>query len=89
MKNTILRRASIFEFLHSQGQNQTSTGDASKSAKANSGRRILLVVEHGYPIVVDGHFKTEFIDEIAAMKVATELLTKYPKLKIEIYDAST
>ena len=43
----------------------------------------------GYAILVDGHFKTEFAEEGAARKAATELLAKYPMLKIEIYDASS
>ena len=42
----------------------------------------------GYALVVDGHFKTEFGEEKAAKKAATELLAKYPMLRIEIYDAS-
>jgi hypothetical protein len=41
----------------------------------------------GYALVVDGHFKTQFVEEGAAKKVATELLGKYPMLQVEIYDA--
>jgi hypothetical protein len=33
--------------------------------------------------------RTEFAEEKAAKKVATELLAKYPMLKIEIYEASS
>jgi hypothetical protein len=33
--------------------------------------------------------KTEFAEERAARKAATELLAKYPMLKIEICDASS
>ena len=43
----------------------------------------------GYALVVDGHFKTQFVEEGAAKKVATELLAKYPMLQVEIYDASS
>ena len=43
----------------------------------------------GYALVVDGHFKTQFVEEGAAKKVATELLGKYPMLQVEIYDASS
>jgi hypothetical protein len=32
LKNIILRRVSIFEFLHSQGQKATSAGDWARSA---------------------------------------------------------
>jgi hypothetical protein len=41
----------------------------------------------GYAIVVDGHFKTQFSDESAAKKAASELQSNYPMLQIEIYDA--
>jgi len=43
----------------------------------------------GYAIVVDGHFKTQFSEEIAAKKAAKELLANYPMLQVQIYDAST
>jgi hypothetical protein len=43
----------------------------------------------GYAMVVDGHFKAEFVDEVSAMKDAAELLKKFPMLKIEVYDASS
>ena len=43
----------------------------------------------GYALVVDGHFKTQFVEEGAAKKVATELLAKYPMLQVAIYDASS
>jgi hypothetical protein len=43
----------------------------------------------GYALVVDGHFKTKFVEEGAAKKVATELLARYPMLQVEIYDASS
>ena len=42
----------------------------------------------GYAIVVDGHFKTQFSEEGAAKKAAEELLSNYPMLQIEIYDAT-
>ena len=43
----------------------------------------------GYALVVDGHFKTQFVEEGAAKKAATELLAKYPMLQVEIYDAAS
>ena len=43
----------------------------------------------GYALVVDGHFKTQFVEEGTAKKVATELLARYPMLQVEIYDASS
>ena len=52
-------------------------------------QRADLAPSTGYALVVDGHFKTEFGEEKAAKKAATELLAKYPMLRIEIYDASS
>ena len=43
----------------------------------------------GYALVVDGHFKTQFVKEGTAKKVATELLARYPMLQVEIYEASS
>ncbi len=45
--------------------------------------------EGGFALVVDGHFKTQFESDAAAQKFAKELLTNYPMLHVEIYDAST
>ena len=52
-------------------------------------RRADLAPSSGYAIIVDGHFKSEFGEEKAAKKAATELLAKYPMLRIEIYCASS
>ena len=43
----------------------------------------------GYALVVDGHFKQQFVEEGAAKKAATELLANFPMLQVEIYDASS
>ena len=43
---------------------------------------------NGYAIVVDGHFKTQFSEEDAAKKAATELLANFPMLQVEIYDGA-
>src|SRR5258708_8983034 len=45
--------------------------------------------EGGFALVVDGHFKTQFESDAAAQKFAKELLTNYPMLHVEIYDAAT
>ena len=50
-------------------------------------QRADIAPEAGYAMVVDGHFKTHFLEESAAKKVATELLARYPMLQVEIYDA--
>ena len=39
-------------------------------------RRADIAPSTGYAIVVDGHFKTELVEERAARKAATELLAK-------------
>jgi hypothetical protein len=41
----------------------------------------------GFTIVVDGHYKTEFAEEVAASTAARALLVKFPMLKVEIFDA--
>ena len=52
-------------------------------------QRADLVPTTGYALIVDGHFKTEFVEEKAAKKAVTELLVRYPMLEVEIYDASS
>jgi hypothetical protein len=44
---------------------------------------------NGYAMVVDGHFKAQFAEEVSAKRDAAELSAKYPMPKIEIYDASS
>jgi hypothetical protein len=60
-----------------------------ESAPPRQVQRADLAPATGYAIIVDGRFKTEFAEEKAAKKAATELLAKYPMLKIEIYEASS
>jgi hypothetical protein len=43
----------------------------------------------GYAMIVDGRFQTQFEEQAAAKKAATELLATFPMLQIEIYDASS
>ena len=52
-------------------------------------QRADIAPSDGYALVVDGHFKTQFAEDKAAKKAATELLAKYPMLQVEIYDASS
>jgi hypothetical protein len=42
----------------------------------------------GYAMVVEGHFKTQFSEANAAKNAAAELLSHFPKLQIEIYNAT-
>jgi hypothetical protein len=50
-------------------------------------QRADIAPENGYAMVVDGHFKTQFAEKSLATKAATELLSRYPMLQVEIYDA--
>jgi hypothetical protein len=43
----------------------------------------------GFVVVVDGHFKSEFNTAEAAEASGRKLLSTYPMLQIEIYDAAT
>ncbi|ETR76231.1 hypothetical protein X566_16825 [Afipia sp. P52-10] len=50
-------------------------------------QRADLPPTEGYTLLVDGHFKNGFEDPEMARAAATKLLSKFPKLRIEIYDA--
>jgi hypothetical protein len=52
-------------------------------------QRADIAPSDGSALVADGHFKTQFVEEGTAKKVATELLARYPMLQVEIYDASS
>jgi len=51
-------------------------------------QRADIAPANGYAMVVDGHFKTQFSEDDAAKKAATELLANFPMLQVEIYDAA-
>ena len=51
-------------------------------------QRADVAPDEGFTLVVDGRFKTHFEDRAAAEVAATELLSRYKMLKIEIYDAA-
>jgi hypothetical protein len=52
-------------------------------------QRADIIPTVGFALVVDGIFKKEFETDPAAQKAAKELLTKYPMLRVETYDASS
>jgi hypothetical protein len=52
-------------------------------------QRADIAPSYGYALVVDNHFKTQFAEQEAAKKAALDLLTKYPMLQVEVYDASS
>ena len=51
-------------------------------------QRADIVPTNGYAMIVDGHFKTQFSEESAAVNAAKELLANFPMLQIEIYNAT-
>jgi hypothetical protein len=61
-----------------------SQGRATAAEKYPAGD---IAPENGCAMVVDGHFKTQFSEKSLATKTATELLSRYPMLQVEIYDA--
>jgi hypothetical protein len=42
----------------------------------------------GFTLLVDGHFKNQFDDLKGAKAAATELKSRFPMLRVEIYDAA-
>jgi hypothetical protein len=42
----------------------------------------------GFTLLVDGHFKNQFEDLKGAKAAATELKSRFPMLRVEIYDAA-
>jgi hypothetical protein len=65
------------------------TNSPHRRTAAQNIQRADIAPGDGYAMVVDGHFKTQFSEESAAKKAATELLARYPMLQVEIYDATT
>jgi hypothetical protein len=56
---------------------------------AKTAQRADLPPTAGFTLLVDGHFKNQY-DEIGLVKeAASKLLSKFPKLRVEIYDATT
>ena len=51
-------------------------------------QRADIAPANGYAMVVDGHFKTQFSEESAAKKAASELLVNFPMLHVEIDNAT-
>jgi hypothetical protein len=42
----------------------------------------------GFALVVDGHLKSKYDDHSAANNAAEDLLSRFPKLHVHIYDAA-
>lgn len=43
----------------------------------------------GFTLLVDGHFKSQFDDLARAKAAASDLLGRFPMLRVEIYDAAS
>ena len=52
-------------------------------------QRADIAPAQGFTLVVDGHMKTTYEDEDLAKKAAADLLSKFPKLHVQIYNAAT
>ena len=52
-------------------------------------QRADIAPSDGFALVVDGRIKTKYDDEAAAKKAATDLLSRFPKLQVQIYNAAT
>lgn len=62
-----------------------STGEPEPKKALRAGRP----PTEGFTVIVDGHFKSGFETLDAAEASARKLMSTYPMLKIEIYDAAT
>jgi hypothetical protein len=52
-------------------------------------QRADIAPAQGFALVVDGRMKTTYDDEDAAKKAAADLLSRFPKLHVQIYNAKT
>jgi hypothetical protein len=62
--------------------------DLPEAARPSNAQRADIAPANGFAMVVDGHFKTQFADAQDAQKACVELLTRYPMVRVEIYDAA-
>jgi hypothetical protein len=62
--------------------------DLPDEAQPRNIQRADIAPANGFAMVVDGHFKTQFADAQDAQKACVELLTRYPMVRVEIYDAA-
>jgi hypothetical protein len=52
-------------------------------------QRADMAPSEGFALVVDGRLKSNYDDEAAAKKAAADLLSRFPKLHVQIYNANT
>ena len=70
-------------------RNGAKTRDNPGSAAAPKHPAGRLAPAQGFALVVDGHMKTTYEDEDVAKKAAADLLSKFPNLHVQIYNAAT
>lgn len=59
-----------------------------ENAESRKTQRADLPPTDGYTLIVDGHFKNSYADEVAAQTAGFALLKRFPMLQIRIYDAA-
>jgi hypothetical protein len=52
-------------------------------------QRTDIIPTDGFIMVVDGKLKSRFDDEQGAREAGTELLVRFPMLRVEVYNAET
>ena len=52
-------------------------------------QRADIAPSEGFALVVDGRLKTKYDDEATAKKAGADLLSRFPKLQVQIYNAAT
>ena len=52
-------------------------------------QRADIAPSDGFALVVDGRLKTKYDDEASAKKAGADLLSRFPKLQVQIYNAAT
>jgi hypothetical protein len=72
-------------------QRLTATQPASipEAPHPKTTQRANVTPTDGFTVVVDGCLKGNYDDEAAAKKAAADLLSRFPKLHVEIFNAST
>jgi hypothetical protein len=64
------------------------TPAATAPKPASSPQRADVPPETGFTLLVDGHFKNQFESLSQAKQAATDLKSRFPMLRIAIYDAA-
>ena len=57
--------------------------------RPRNAQRADIIPTEGFAMVVDGKLKGNFADEQAAKAAGEELLGKFPRLRVEVFNAKT